>query len=513
MTQRHQTGFLERLQDPRLFDHPVTGFELIETHISWVLLTGPFAYKIKKPMNLGFVDFSTLQKRHHFCLEELRLNRRLAPMLYLAVVPLCGSPRHPTIGGPGRPFEYAVKMLQFDTGDRLDRLLERGLLQPSHIDQLAATVARFHARAAVSDPVSRRGRPEEIHQPVMENFTTLLQLPVIPEETSIIRRLEEWSGQRFRELSEALRARKQAGHIRECHGDMHLENMVLLDGRVVIFDCIEFNPSLYWIDTMSELAFVVMDLERRGHPGLASRFLNRELELSGDYPGLQVLDYYLCYRAMVRAKVAGIRLSQESSPAGREGLRAYLRLAERFTCGRRPRLFITHGFSGSGKSFLTLQLLEQTGAIRIRSDMERKRLFGKASPTPDSIYSPQRRQQMYRHLLELADSILGYGYPVVVDATFLKREQRAMFHALARQRGVPFAILDFQAPPELLRRRIVQRQAEGVDPSEATLDVLEKQLSGAEPLTREESGRTITIDATRTEIPSSKMDKIMRSTS
>ncbi len=511
MTHRCQTGFLEALQNPQLFDHPVSGFELIETHISWVLLTGPFAYKIKKPVNLGFVDFSTLQKRHHFCLEELRLNRRLAPMLYLAVVPLCGSPQHPAIGGPGRPFEYAVKMLQFNTGDRLDLLLQRGALQPSHIDQLAATVAEFHAGVAVSDPISRRGRPEEIQQPVTENFTTLLQLAVVREQTDTIRQIARWSGQRLQDQLGALQRRKREGHIRECHGDMHLGNMVLLEGKVVIFDCIEFNPSLYWIDTMSELAFVVMDLERRGRPGLAFRFLNRELELSGDYMGLEVLDYYLCYRAMVRAKVAGIRLSQDDSPHSRRELCEYLHLAERYTAGRRPRLFITHGFSGSGKSFLTQQLLEQTGTIRIRSDIERKRLFGLApaassnSPQGGGIYTPRHSRRVYQRLLELADSILGCGYPVIVDATFLKQEQRTMFRTLAERRAVPFTILDFQAPLDLLRHRVRQRRSEGKDASEATLAVLERQLDNAEPLTQQELTRTVTVDAARNRFPISKI--------
>ncbi len=507
MTLRHQAGFLEALQNPDLFDHPVSGFELIETHISWVLLTGHFAYKIKKPVDLGFVDFSTLRKRHHYCLEELRLNRRLAPMLYLGVVPLCGSPRQPTIGGPGRPFEYAVKMRQFAEQNRLDRLLRRGELQPSHIDRLAVTVARFHSEAAPADQHGGHGRPQEIHEHVMDNFNTLLQLDVITREKHAVEQIQEWSSSHFRNILPLLQERRREGHIRECHGDMHLQNMVLLEGEVVVFDCIEFNPDLYWIDTMSELAFVVMDLESRGRADLAFRFLNRELEQSGDYAGLGVMDYYLCYRAMVRAKVAGIRLSQQESSANRNELLEYLSLARRYTAERRPRLFITHGPSGCGKSFLSQRLLEQISAIRIRSDVERKRLCGLAPEAtshsaPDrGIYTVQRSREVYQRLLDLADAALQHGFPVIVDATFLRQEQRAMFHALAQRRTVPFTILDFRAPPELLRRRIRQRRSEGRDPSEATLEVLERQLASAEPLTRQELARTVTVDATQSCFP------------
>ncbi len=512
MTSHRQREFLQALQNPALYEHPVSEFKLIETHISWILLTGHYAYKIKKPVNLGFVDFSTLEKRHHYCQEELRLNRRLAPMLYLEVVSFTGTPRHPLIGGKGTPFEYAVKMKQFPPEARLDLVLQRGELRPFHIDRLARDIADFHARIAVADAKSPFGEPEAVHGHTMDNFTTLRQLIADNEKREVIETVARWSDDSFGQLREAIAERKAKGHVRECHGDMHLGNMVLLNGRVVVFDCIEFNPALNWIDVISELAFLVMDLEQRGHSGLAFRFLNGELEQSGDYPGIRLLTYYLVYRAMVRAKVAGIRLSQ-TAPRSLERvqqeqeLQEYLRLAQRYIRPRKPHLFITHGLSGSGKTHLTQPLLERLRAFRIRSDVERKRMFGlppearSAAAPGKGIYTPQATQQLYAHLLTLAEGILQSGYPVIVDATFLKRSHRDRFRELARRAGAAFTILDFQADTATLRARIQRREQEKKDASEATVAVLERQLAGREPLAADEQPNVVTIDTERISSP------------
>ena len=514
MTGQQQTEFLEALQNPAIYDHPAHSIELIETHISWVVLTGPYAYKIKKPVNLGFADFSTLEKRHHFCLEELRLNRRLAPSLYQEVVSFCGTPRKPELNGTGPPFEYAVKMVQFPPEARLDHLLPRQRLRPSHIDQLARDVAEFHSRITVAAPDSPWGKPEEIHIHARDNFTILLQLVEDNEKKARIEQVAKWSDTCYRHLRESMLERRRKGYIRECHGDMHLANMVLLHDRVTIFDCIEFNPSLRWIDIVNELAFVVMDLEYRGRADLAFRFLNRQLEYSGDYTGLLLLDYYRVYRAMVRAKVAGIRISQCDTPshcatASETELRSYLSLAERYS-GRnrnRPRLYITHGFSGSGKTWHTQPFLERLGAIRIRSDIERKRLFGLTpegrsdSRLNKGIYTPQTSRRVYQRLEELANTILSAGFSVIVDATFLKRRQREPFRRLAEQRQLPFTILDFHADIPTLRARIDARSREGRDASEATLKVLDQQLASAEPLDTAELSCSIHIDAWRSSIP------------
>ncbi len=512
MTYQYQTEFLEALHNPAIYDHPTSTFELIETHISWILLTGFYAYKIKKPVNLGFADFSTLEKRHYYCREELRLNRRLAPKLYLDVVGFSGTPQQPVINGTAPFFEYAVKMVQFPPDARLDQILKHQQLLPSHIDQLASDIAHFHASIAVAGKNTPWGQPDSIHKLVMENFTILLQLPVDKIKTDIINQLQRWSNNSFHHLAGTIQERKQHGFIRECHGDMHLANMVLLDNRVTVFDCIEFNPSLYWIDVMSELAFPIMDLEQRGRPDLGFRFLNKQLEQSGDYPGVMLLNYYRVYRAMVRAKVAGIRLSQtdpasEQHMSARSELQSYLSLAKKYTTPSKPHLFITCGFSGSGKTYLTQSLLEKLGAIRIRSDIERKRLFGLApdacssSADNEGIYTPQTTTQVYQTLLCLAETILKSGHPVIVDATFLEKTKRASFRKLAARLRIPFTILNFQAEIPVLRARIQQRIRDNRDASEATLAVLEQQLSKAEPLTDEEQPYVTPINTATESVP------------
>ena len=287
--------------------------EVVETHISWVLLAGDYAYKIKKAVNLGFLDFSTLEKRRFYCAEELRLNRRLAPDLYLEVVPIAGSADHPVLNGPGPAIEYAVKMRRFPQACLLDQVLLRGELTPETIDAIARRIADFHGRTAIADNESPFGTPERAHLPVAENFAQIR--PRLRDNEDLIRldELERWSEREYQARFNALAARKARGLIRECHGDLHLGNMALLDGEAVPFDCIEFSDNLRWIDVISEAAFLAMDLQDRGRPDLARRFLNAYLEQTGDYEGLEVLRYYLVYRAMVRAKVACIRAGQDGT--------------------------------------------------------------------------------------------------------------------------------------------------------------------------------------------------------
>src|SRR5215510_10695625 len=400
---------IQALTDRAVYEHPTTEITVLQTHISWIVLTGPYAYKIKKPVNLGFVDFSTLAKRHFFCQEELRLNRRLAPQLYLDVVAISGSPERPRLHGQGTAIEYAVKMVQFAQETLLSHLIEAGQLQVAHIDSLAYAVSAFHASITTADSTSHFGTPEGVYQPVQENFQHLFDAIDDPLRQAHARELEAWCQRTFVARRSDFIARKRDGFVRECHGDMHLGNMILRDDAVVIFDCIEFNDTFRWIDVASDVAVLVMDLEDRGRPDLAHRFLNGYLEATGDYGLLVLLPFYLIYRAIVRAKVAGIRLgqsdlSQEEVQHVREAFGSYLDLAERYTRPSRPQLWITHGLSGSGKTFATQQLIEATGAIRLRSDIERKRLFGLAplerstGRSDLNLYAPDATQRTYAHL-------------------------------------------------------------------------------------------------------------------
>ena len=510
---------IQALTDRSVYEHPTTEIAVLQTHISWVVLTGPYAYKVKKPVNLGFVDFSTLTKRHFFCQEELRLNRRLAPQLYIEVVAIYGTPERPRWHAAGAPIEYAVKMVQFAQETLLSQLVDTGQLHGAHIDRLAHEVSAFHARIATADPLSRFGAPEAIYQPVQENFRHLFDTIDDPVRQAHARALEAWCQRTFAARRAAFVARKRDGFVRECHGDMHLGNMILLDDDVVIFDCLEFNEDLRWIDVASDVAFLTMDLEDRGRPDLAHRFLNGYLEATGDYGSLVLLPFYLTYRAMVRAKVAGIRLGQsglapEEAKHVREAFGSYLDLAERYTRPSRPRLVITHGVSGSGKTYSTQRLVEATGAIRMRSDVERKRLFGLAplerstGRSTLNLYTPEATQRTYTQLAQQAALVVEAGWTAVVDATFLTRAQRDAFRRLAARLGVPFTILEFRADAETLRRRVAHRSAQGHDASEADVAVLHGQLAALESLTAAEQTYALTVDTAAPQAPQRLLEAV-----
>ena len=505
-----QTPLIQALTERSVYEHLTTDITVLQTHISWVILTGPYAYKIKKPVNLGFVDFSTLAQRRFFCQEELRLNRRLAPQLYLEVVAISGTPERPRLDGVGTPIEYAVKMVQFAQDALLSHCINAGQLHGAHIDALAHEVSAFHTHITTAEPVSGFGTPEVIYQAAQENFRHLFDAIADPVRQAHARELERWCQHTFAARRSDFIARKRDGFVRECHGDLHLGNMLLLDDKVVIFDCIEFNDTLRWIDVASDVAFLTMDLEDRGRPDLAHRFLNGYLEATGDYGLLVPLPFYLTYRALVRAKVAGIRLGQGTLPPEeaaqvRQAFGSYLDLAARYTRPARPRLFITHGVSGSGKTYGTQQLIEAIGAIRLRSDVERKRLCGLAplerstGRSDLALYTPAVTQRTYEHLAQQAARILAAGFTVVVDATFLKRAHRDAFRHLATQLGVPFTLLDFRADAETLQRRVAQRSARADDASEADLAVLHSQLAALEPLTVAEQDSTVTVDTANPE--------------
>jgi aminoglycoside phosphotransferase family enzyme/predicted kinase len=495
------------LRDPACYAHTATRIAVLETHISWVILTGEHAYKIKKPVSLGFLDFSTLEARRRYCEDELRLNRRLAPSIYEAVVPITGSVDSPTVAGSGTAIEYAVKMREFPQSAMAGRVLADGALGAAHIDALAARIAAFHAGTGVAAPGSPYGVPDTVIAPACENFAQLERLLPDAADQSLIAEVRAWTEREFHERWALFDARYKQGSVRECHGDLHLGNIVMLDGALTPFDCIEFNPALRWIDVMSEVAFLVMDLEDRSRRDLAGRFLNTYLEAGGDYAGLSVLRFYRVYRAMVRAKVHVLRAAQEGlSAAERERLRTasrgYLSLARRCAHDSRPAVIVMHGLSGSGKSVLAQSLAEQMGAIRLRSDVERKRIGGltplarSGSKLASGIYTTDITSATYHRLTDLARTSVNAGYAVIVDATFLKRWQRDLFRREANMRGIPFVIVDVTAPDATLRARVTTRLAAGSDASEANPAVLAHQIAQDEALGTEELPAALRIDTT-----------------
>ncbi|WP_404360059.1 AAA family ATPase [Methylotuvimicrobium sp. KM1] len=498
------TRLIHSLLDGQAYPHETATIKLLETHISWILLTGEFAYKIKKPVDFGFLDFSTLEKRRFCCLEELRLNRRFASSLYLDVVSITGNAKKPEMGGTGMAIEYAVKMRQFDQQGLMSVRAENGLLTTDDIDGIASIVSRFHTDTETASLESPYGEPDDIKHWSEENFQHIEPLLDDIAEIRRLKSLHAWTRNEWQQKAELMRQRKRQGFIRECHGDLHLGNIALFDGQVTPFDCIEFNPMLRWIDVSSEIAFIFMDLIHRQFKLLAWRLLNRYLQQTGDYQGLALLRYYLVYRALVRAKVALLRMQQDSDPSNRNSIhaeyQAYADLAERHIQASGPMLLITHGFSGSGKSFFAEKLSEKLGTIHLRSDIERKRLYGFApqestnSETGSGIYNAEAGRITYRHLIDTAHAILNEGFSVIVDATFLKHAQRADFIVLAEKIDAPLLILDFKASLQTLIERIESRQQQRNDPSEATPSILQLQIGSDEPLTEPEQNMTIQID-------------------
>ncbi len=453
------------------------GATLIETHISWVLLADGRAYKIKKPLRLPFVDYSTLERRRHCCEEELRLNRRLAPALYLGVVAIGGSPQAPVIGGDGPAIEYAVHMRRFDEGALLSERLRAGRLGEADIDACAALLARFHRQAPVARADSGLG--SAVHRAARARVALDGVAPLASADEADL--LSRWLAVQTRRLVPHWTERLRSGHVRECHGDLHLANLIVVDGSVQAFDGIEFDPALRWIDVIDDIAFPVMDLQAQGRGDLAFRLLNAWLDATGEHAGLPGLRHALVYRALVRAHVARL--------CGRhEAVRRYLDAALHWVRHAPPWLALMHGLPGSGKSFASQQLLQAHGAIRLRSDVERKRLFG-LEATDDSrasgqdIYRGDATRRTYDTLFALARTALRAGWPVVLDAAFLRRSEREAAAALARERHVPWRIVHCEAAPAVLRERLRTRRGDASEADEDTLTVLQ---AAEEPLTAQE---------------------------
>ena len=477
------------LDNPLAFGHPVQYLRVIETHISWVLLTGQYAYKIKKPVNFGFLDFSTLEKRHHYCAEELRLNRRFAPEVYLELVEIRGTETSPQIGGSGKVIEYAIKMLEFPQHCLLSALAAKGELDAEIVDEIADTVAATHGSSERADPASDYGSSAEVARWSDENLVHIAAAIPVEYLPNSYFELKRWYRENV-DLLDIVDTRRAEGYVRDCHGDLHLGNMAMIDGKLRFFDCIEFNPELRWIDTVSETAFVAMDLHARGYPGYCWRFLNRYFERCGDFAGIALLRYYFVYRALVRAKVEALRARQQQDDDREDRSRfaaaiGYIDLAAGWASSHRAGLILMHGLSGSGKSTLAAQLVERLGAIQLRSDVERKRLFelgateDSGSATGGGIYTADATEATYRRLYELAKEIAAADFTVIVDATLLEESQRRPF--LDNEPALPMRriIIDCRAPEAELRRRIAARSG---DASEATLEVLDRQLRIQEPI-------------------------------
>ncbi|MCP4470991.1 MAG: AAA family ATPase [Gammaproteobacteria bacterium] len=516
-------ALVRALDNPLAFGHPLHRLRVLETHISWIILTGNYAYKIKKPVNFGFLNFSTLDRRHFYCSEELRLNRRFAPRIYLGLVEIRGSHEAPHLQGDGEVIEYALKMTEFPQQCLLSHHAASGTLEAALIDAIAIRVNSLHADSAQTGSANRdnankdngfgTGRvAQRWSEENMTHIADTIPAALLPESYARLRHWYRDNGELLRDIDQ----RKRDGYVRECHGDLHLGNMALIEGEVTAFDCIEFNPELRWIDTISEAAFVAMDLHARGYPAYCWRFINRYLEISADYGAVKLLRYYFIYRALVRAKVEALRvdLSETSSANALAAFKPaldYIELADQWASRHRDGLIVMHGLSGSGKSTVAAQLVEALGAIQIRSDVIRKQLFDIDLDAPSEsgldggIYRSDATALTYRKLGEIAATIISADYCVIVDATFLREAQRRRMLELESATPCARIIVVCDAPEAVLRKRIEEREN---DPSEANLQVLEQQTRKREPISAAEAKLAAIVRVGADGIDNSQIDEI-----
>ncbi|RKO33401.1 aminoglycoside phosphotransferase [Burkholderia mallei] len=482
------------------YPHPAGPIVRIETHLSVVYLVGRFAYKRLKPFDFGFANFTELAARRRACEAELALNRPLAAPIYLAAGPLVRRARGLRLFGAGAAVDHVVRMRRFDERMLFSRLLARGALDAADIDAAATRLAAYHLHAPRDIPRRAYGSARELRRQLDDMLAPLERALGAALPAS----LRAWCVRRCDELAAHLDARRADGYVRACHGDLHLNNVVKRGRDALMFDCIDFDDALRWIDVINDLSFLLMDLHAHDRAALAHRLLNRWLDETGDFAGLAALPLYVAYRALVRALVATMRAGGDAAAraARIERARRYVDVAAHAARARRPCLLLCHGYSGSGKSVASRALADVSGAIRLSSDSERKRARPFAAvdarPLPASAYTPQQIDAEYERLRALARDVLRAGYTALVDATFLSHARRARFFALARELGVPVYVLDFHASRACLERRVDARAAARDDRSDAGAAVLATQRASADPLDADERARTIGFD---TDVP------------
>jgi aminoglycoside phosphotransferase family enzyme/predicted kinase len=474
---------LHALLYPRAYPHPVRAVDLVETHISWVLLTGKLAYKIKRPVHYPFIDLRRAAQRRQLCHEEVRLNRRFAPELYLGVRAIRRLRGEARIGGSGRIIEHAVTMRQFARAQELDALLAARRIPPSGLEAFGVDLARVHERLPVAYARQKLGQPALQAAGIRHNAAECVRaadaLGGGADLRALTASLEAWTEAAL----PLLERRFAAGRVRECHGDLHAGNIVRCGTKLLPFDCLEFDAALRWVDVADEVSFLLADLDARQRPLHAQAFLGGYLSASGDYQACLLMPVFRAHRALVRAKVMALTaVATGSAGVARRTARhwhaKYLECARRALAPQCPRLVLMCGLSGSGKTWLARRLAPALGAVHLRSDIERKRLAGlaplarSASAVARGLYAREVTAAVYARLAECATDALAGGYTTLVDATFAAAGDRARFRALARRLGLDLQIVYCHAARRVLESRIRQRSRRGHDPSEADFAVL-----------------------------------------
>jgi aminoglycoside phosphotransferase family enzyme/predicted kinase len=497
-----------QMQEPDFYPHSVSlPIRLVQTHISYVLLTGEFAYKIKKPLNLGFLDFSNLEKRRYFCYEELRLNQRLSPELYLDVLPIYLSGQTYRFGSTEEegtePVEYALLMREFSQESVFSRMFERNELNEEHFRRLAVLLARFHESARSDESVAANGTVKAITSTADGNYEIARRYIGRLQTENRFNKTKDFTDRFLQDHAEWFERRIAEGKIRECHGDVHLNNICMWRNQIQLFDCIEFDAKFRNIDILYEIAFLKMDLDFRSRRDFANIFLNAYLEQTEDYWGAALLPFYCSLRATVRAKVTSLILDEETvtekqKQQAADDAEKYYELASMYADKRKGFILIMCGLSASGKTTAARILSPKLDAIHIRSDAVRKRLTGGqeigAKNYGEGIYAPEITEQTYARLTEPGVFLAKQGNVVILDATFLKRKFRQRAMKQAESVGVDCRIVFCAAPVGVLEQRLINRSN---DISDATIGVLHRQQAEMEHFDDSELPFVSSIDTTK----------------
>lgn len=465
------------------YRHPAAGIELHETHISWVILAGPFAYKIKKPIDLGFLDFTTRERRLADCADEIRLNRRLCPDVYLDIVDVVERDGGYFIGGPGRPVEPAVWMRRLPERGMLTAMLARHAVGPQLIRRIARQLAEFHAVAATGPGVDEHGSLATVRANWDENFTQTARFVGLTISPAVHARILAFVEQFLAENADLLERRVAEGRIRDGHGDLHAGSICVEGRRVHLFDCLEFAPRFRCSDVAAEVAFLAMDLDHFGRADLAADVVDEYVRRSGDAELPRVLPFYRCYRAYVRGKVTSLRLDEPGlSPADRLTIeaeaRTYFDLAWAYAGGLGgPTIVVTMGLPASGKTTLARGLACHLGLVHLSSDVVRKSLAGlrpsdrRVAAFGRGIYGRSMTRQTYATMRRWAQRWLRRGYSVVVDATFGQVAEREAIRRVAARAGARLCVLVCQSDEATIRRRLAARETDVLTSSDAGLDI------------------------------------------